>query len=210
MATRKQRNVERKRKTRQTLLQAATIVFNRSGYHATLISDIVAEAGVGQGTFYRYFESKREIIDALFDHFITSLFEGFAPLELQLPSDEDSYRDASVRALIQVSSIIERNKDITFLFLQVGPSIDKEFAEKLAAVQDQLAAIAQFYLDHAIASGFARPCNSEVVAQSLVGVGIRLFHLWFSGRLPGIPLPKLIEEVVDFAFKGFGSNRQSQ
>jgi len=43
---RKKRDVERKERTREVLLDAATRVFSSAGYHTTLISDIVAEAGV--------------------------------------------------------------------------------------------------------------------------------------------------------------------
>lgn len=43
---------------RQELLRAARQVFERQGFYETRVADIVAEAGVSQGTFYTYFESK--------------------------------------------------------------------------------------------------------------------------------------------------------
>jgi AcrR family transcriptional regulator len=42
-------------------MQIALRRFAKEGYHATKISDIVAEAGVAQGTFYWYFKSKEAI-----------------------------------------------------------------------------------------------------------------------------------------------------
>jgi AcrR family transcriptional regulator len=42
-------------------MQIALRRFAKDGYHATKISDIVAEAGVAQGTFYWYFKSKEAI-----------------------------------------------------------------------------------------------------------------------------------------------------
>ena len=52
-------------RTRRRLLEAAESVFAELGYHAASIVKITEAAGVGQGTFYLYFASKREIFDEL-------------------------------------------------------------------------------------------------------------------------------------------------
>src|SRR5438445_8688314 len=51
--------------TRQRLLDAAEVVFAELGYHDASIVKLTEEAGVGQGTFYLYFSSKKEIFDEL-------------------------------------------------------------------------------------------------------------------------------------------------
>jgi AcrR family transcriptional regulator len=48
--------------TRNALLAAASTLFARDGYHETSVPDIVQAAGVGHGTFYEYFRSRREIL----------------------------------------------------------------------------------------------------------------------------------------------------
>jgi AcrR family transcriptional regulator len=52
---------------RRQLVNAAAVVFAARGFPATRISDIAAEAGVAQGTVYRFFESKEEIASAIFE-----------------------------------------------------------------------------------------------------------------------------------------------
>ncbi|WP_188679444.1 TetR/AcrR family transcriptional regulator [Subtercola lobariae] len=52
-------------------MQAAREVFARKGLSATL-EDIAAQAGVGVGTVYRNFASKREIVETLYDEAIES------------------------------------------------------------------------------------------------------------------------------------------
>lgn len=52
-------------RTRRRLLQAAEDTFAELGYHDASIVKITEAAGVGQGTFYLYFASKREIFDEL-------------------------------------------------------------------------------------------------------------------------------------------------
>jgi len=47
------------------LLETAATLFAEHGYHATSVPDIVHAAGVGHGTFYEYFRSRRAILLAL-------------------------------------------------------------------------------------------------------------------------------------------------
>lgn len=53
---------EQKRMTRRLLIEGALRAFERKGYAATTIEDIVAEANAGRATFYLHFKSKAEII----------------------------------------------------------------------------------------------------------------------------------------------------
>jgi len=52
-------------RTRWRLLEAAESIFAELGYHSASIVKITEAAGVGQGTFYLYFASKKEIFDEL-------------------------------------------------------------------------------------------------------------------------------------------------
>ncbi len=44
---------------RPRLVRAATAVFAEKGYAATRVSDIAERAGIGKGTVYEYFTSKK-------------------------------------------------------------------------------------------------------------------------------------------------------
>jgi AcrR family transcriptional regulator len=50
--------------TRQTLVDAATAVFQRQGYLDATIDDIAEAAGASRGTFYLHFKSKAAVIAA--------------------------------------------------------------------------------------------------------------------------------------------------
>jgi AcrR family transcriptional regulator len=52
-------------RTRRRLIEAAERVFAELGYHDASIVKLTEAAGVGQGTFYLYFASKKEIFDEL-------------------------------------------------------------------------------------------------------------------------------------------------
>jgi len=50
-------------RTRRKLLEAAERIFAELGYHEASIVKITEAAGVGQGTFYLYFASKKAVFD---------------------------------------------------------------------------------------------------------------------------------------------------
>ena len=52
-------------RTRRKLLESAERVFAELGYHDASVVRITEAAGVGQGTFYLYFASKKQVFDEL-------------------------------------------------------------------------------------------------------------------------------------------------
>src|SRR5438270_13066784 len=52
-------------RTRNALVAAARVVFERDGYLEARLADISAEAGVASGSLYTYFEGKEEIFQAV-------------------------------------------------------------------------------------------------------------------------------------------------
>lgn len=83
----------RGRETRKLLLTAGAQTLSAKGYHDTRIDDVVAEAGVSHGTFYRHFESKERFFDALTVMAMGSVVE----LIERVPNDTD---DASLHAWV--------------------------------------------------------------------------------------------------------------
>jgi AcrR family transcriptional regulator len=54
----------RREKTRARLLESALLVFSRKGPHA-VIEDVIAQAGMARGSFYNYFRTNEELLDAV-------------------------------------------------------------------------------------------------------------------------------------------------
>lgn len=50
---------------RSEILAAAEKLFFKNGYDATPVESIISETGISKGTFYYYFKSKEELLDAL-------------------------------------------------------------------------------------------------------------------------------------------------
>ena len=55
---------------RQRMVQSAAQLFNRHGFPAVSIDDIMAGAGLTRGGFYSYFQSKSELYVEAISHFV--------------------------------------------------------------------------------------------------------------------------------------------
>jgi len=85
------------------ILNAAEILFYERGYHQTMISDIVKKIGVAQGTFYYYFTSKEEIIEALINRHL-SMF--ISEIDTMVCSDHiDSLHKIELMGIIMLNTI---------------------------------------------------------------------------------------------------------
>lgn len=55
---------------RNEILDAAETLITEKGYSKTTIIDILNQVGIAKGTFYYYFKSKEEVMDAIIERFI--------------------------------------------------------------------------------------------------------------------------------------------
>lgn len=92
-----------RRRLRRALAAAAVDLFAANGYEATTVDEIAAAAGVGRRTFFRYFETKDDVLFANHDEIVAEMDEVFAtadpgrdPVEVACAAVElvlDSYAD---------------------------------------------------------------------------------------------------------------------
>jgi len=61
---------------RSELIDTAEELFLENGYEETTVSNIVRKVGVAQGTFYHYFKSKDEVLNAIIDRWIEEIRAG--------------------------------------------------------------------------------------------------------------------------------------
>jgi AcrR family transcriptional regulator len=59
------KRIMKRHEKRGHLIDVATELFNRNGYHAAGIDQIIAEAGIAKTTLYRHFKSKDDLIVAV-------------------------------------------------------------------------------------------------------------------------------------------------
>lgn len=85
----------RRAERRDQILAAATRAFARSGFAATGLDDVAAEAGISRVILYRHFDSKTDLYRAVLDH---------ACRRLAAAVGEDDFTTASLDALLDAAA----------------------------------------------------------------------------------------------------------
>lgn len=62
---------------KKKVLVAALNLFANKGYHATTTAEIANKAGVSEGTIYKYFSSKRDLLNSLLTPVLTDVRDNF-------------------------------------------------------------------------------------------------------------------------------------
>ena len=89
---------------RQELIDAAERLFMENSYEATAVSDIVQDVGVAQGTFYYYFPSKEEILEAIIEKDMAALEDDVRVIAEDRHLDPAAKINAIVNSIIGISS----------------------------------------------------------------------------------------------------------
>jgi AcrR family transcriptional regulator len=65
---------------RSEILDVAQRHFYRKGYEQTSVQDIITEIGIAKGTFYHYFSSKLDLLDAVIERMIDQTLQSLKPM----------------------------------------------------------------------------------------------------------------------------------
>lgn len=120
---------------RKEILDVAEKLFITKGYPKTTIDDILKTIGIAKGTFYYYFKSKEEVMDAIVMRFIATgvlaakaiaadpnltVYEKFLQIIMgQKP--EESYKEQMINQLHLVNNAEMHLKSVVQSVLQLSP-----------------------------------------------------------------------------------------
>jgi TetR/AcrR family fatty acid metabolism transcriptional regulator len=93
------------------ILEAASRVFAQRPFHEVLIDSIAADAGIGKGTIYRYFETKEDLYFAAILHVLDTLT---AALEATLNEEMTATRRLETIATVILQHFWERRHLLAF------------------------------------------------------------------------------------------------
>jgi AcrR family transcriptional regulator len=123
-STKEMPTTPRGKRTRESLVKAARVVFERDGFLNARLNDITTEARCSIGTFYTYFDSKEEIFAAVIEAARHDMLHPGMP---HVPEDEGpaAVIEASNRAYLVA---YKRNAKLMKLMQQVA-MIDPQFEQ---------------------------------------------------------------------------------
>ncbi|UGY92342.1 TetR/AcrR family transcriptional regulator [Streptomyces gobiensis] len=172
----------RRAERREQILDAATRAFARTGFAATGLDDVAAEAGITRVMLYRHFESKADMYRAALDRACTRLAETVGC---------DNFDGDSIPALVRAASA---DPD-AFRLLFHHAAREPEFCDLIDTLTVASAEIAQRNLAQRIPAGpwldWAAHVIPSFTTEAVIG--------WLDA---GQPDPELAAERIDQAVQG--------
>jgi AcrR family transcriptional regulator len=158
---------------RDQIVQAAVKLFAAHGYARTTTRDIAREAGISEGTIYRYFESKQ---DLLFSFIASTVLES---LQSRLAEWRKADEGEALRRLFEDRlTLAQRHGPL--MKVAIGEALfDPELARAIAeGVSGPAVALLRSFISEHISAGRFRDIDPEVAARAMVGSFMAFAVLW--------------------------------
>ncbi len=184
----------------ELIRQAAIRVFAREGFHRARMETIAHEAGVAVGTIYNYFESKNDVLLAVFEAEFEeqiSFFEGLQESGLSIPEQ--------IAQILQGHfSLLRERTELAQVLLQERFNPGEGFKGKLSDFHRKVVERIEALIKEGIDQGWVRPCDPRIIAPALFAV-VQSIGSWEIIH-PGTVVEELFQtaptELADFIWKG--------
>ncbi|WP_078290367.1 TetR/AcrR family transcriptional regulator [Mycobacterium sp. D16R24] len=143
---------------RQQIVDAAFAAFTENGYEQTSMSDIATRAGMGQGTVYRYVDSKREVLDLVFDYGVERLIDTLS-LDDFLDvvggtAGIEERNDIIMEGGRRLYALVDQEPALLKLLTVQSAAADKELKQRVLGIQGMLDSYVQRGLDSGRRAGW--------------------------------------------------------
>src|SRR5216683_550447 len=183
---------------RAQVLRHAKRIFARKGYHRTNIADIISRARIARGTFYLYFENKKELFEELLEQVFNEL--GTRIVRIRLAPDQPSPTDQLRNNIRRVLEFVLTERDLTDILLTHSLGFDRELDVRIRSFYDRIAQLIQRSLDLGIQMGLVREAETRTLSYCILG-GIKEAIGQLS-RESDRPIEPLVEEILNFGLRG--------
>lgn len=195
-----------KEQRKAQLIENAKVIFANKGYHNASISDIIQSAGVARGTFYLYFENKRQVFESVLEELFREIGDRIKTIEIGNPfvSPKEQLRN-NIRS---VMSLFFSNPEISNLLLKHAFGVDPELDEKLNGFYRRLAERLEGSIRLGITMGLIRECNTEIASFCIMGIIKEVLARYSSdASFQGDNIDCIVDEILLFGSKGLITSR---
>jgi AcrR family transcriptional regulator len=194
----------------EMILDAAIKIFSEKGFSAATTSEIAKEAGVAEGTIFRYFKTKKELLKKVMAKLMMVFAQEFVTVrigKLIKENKDKSEREFLIALFKDRLDIIVKNWDIikiVFTEVQFHEDLRSILIQNFVVKGKEL--ISEFYEDR-VARGIFRNYDSTLVLRSFVGIlGMYMIQRQVAPELLVMDEDKQIEMMVDMVLYGISNN----
>lgn len=183
---------------RAQVLRHAKRIFARKGYHRTNVADIIARARIARGTFYLYFQNKKDLFEELLAQVLTELTHRIQ--RLRVGPDEPDPIDQLRNNLRRVLNFVLAERELTDILLNHSVGFDRELDLRILEFYERIADAIQRSLDLGIQMNLVRGCDTRMAAYCILG-GIKEVVGQIARRRPR-SIDAVVEEILSFGLGG--------
>lgn len=186
---------------RAHILQTASEVFSRKGYRLASVSDIVEEAAIGRGTFYLYFDSKKDIFRELIEQFFRGYAEVLEENHAKLVEAFKGRGSGVLRTwrenMLRILRYHENNPHLSNIVYREALGSDEDFSDRVAELSAHAREMLKEEFQLMYQRGMMRECDIDVVTTVIMGSTIYLImeHLLREG---GRGIEDLADMIVEY------------
>jgi AcrR family transcriptional regulator len=185
---------------RAQLVAAAREVFAARGYHAATVDDITRAAGVAKGTFYLYFQEKREIYYEVVRGFL-QLIKDIGRSVAEAPRGTDFFTRAEHAANALMKIFID-NHELARLAYRESMGLDPELEKMIRGFYREIAEVEAANIRVGIELGLFRQVDPLLVAYAHIGMVERVLLAMLESD-SGLPQPDtVVKEMMQIGFEG--------
>jgi AcrR family transcriptional regulator len=155
------------------ILRCAKKVFAERGFHAANISHICTEAGIGRGTLYQYFRSKKDVFAAVVGETLNRVQDFIDRRSADLPAPETLSREQvvawSAGRLLRLLEVVFEDEATLRILLREAVGLDVDIENILSEIDDGIISVVERDLIAAMDAGIVRELNPRITATLMVG-----------------------------------------
>jgi len=179
------------------LMEAAVILFSTQGFHATPTQQISDRAGVSVGTLFRYFKTKENLIDTLYNSIHQTISDVLDEAIHPGISVEEQIKNAKRQVLHWMFE--NPKKALFFEHFSSSPNITKKAKEEALY---RFSTLDELYYK-AISCGILKGIDREVFLANFWCPNFMLINLHTIGRLQS-EIEEIIEQAIASMWYGLG------
>ncbi|OGW54466.1 MAG: hypothetical protein A2Y48_01820 [Nitrospirae bacterium RIFCSPLOW2_12_42_9] len=189
-----------KKNKREKILKAAISAFAQKGYHDTSISKIINKAGIARGTFYLYFENKRQIFDSILENLIVEIDRCIKKIEIG--KERQNPLEQLKDNLRRIFTLFVENPELSRILLRHAAGLDKESDQKITEFYNNIADKIEDALKLGIKMELIRDCNPRITSFLILGSIKELIeHVTLTMKNKSDINP-VIDEILNFGLHG--------
>jgi mycofactocin system transcriptional regulator len=157
--------------SRQDVARAALDLFARQGYDHTTVDEIAAAVGVSRRTFFRYYDSKREVVWGEFDAELIRLRH-----QLEGAPDDQPMMDVLRQAVMATNRFGARELDELRIRMGLISSVPSLVAHSAVRYAEWCEVVAAFVAGRI--GGAPADLAPQTVARAALGAAMAAFACW--------------------------------